>query len=843
MTTGATDTTLPNEVHGTGPVPEQPELVQVPSAATEAAISEGVRDATEEKPLARKTSLSQLAAPPANGAGKRKPSGIGSDGGKPFHTKLSEVMSVFGRSDKVVPVHGDDEDGADHMAHDGYCEQTIQSNAKRKKPEPKALIGSGTEEDAERHAFTLIMLTATVFALFGTDLYELCGPPSISNDKVLYTLVTIVFFCFLIEFCFYSLFKPGYVGSFFFYLDFIAAVSLLPDVFLLWDIELFASGGGGLAVARAGRAARAGTRAARVVRIFKLFSLLRRGKKQEQKQMNESSKIGTKLTNGITQKVIMIVALMLISSQMMDLIATAEAFANNSVVLADDLDNLELLFEHSGGDKRKDPFHMFVIKFLNDMNKDPGVNCPPVALFATHGHLDTHDCTTRYLRVGGVDIWGDPFSFGDLRTTPTERSRVESHNGRNVVLNATVGDARSEALVNILTVSWVTIVLAISSALFSRDSDRLVISPLETMARLVRNLAHDPLGTMQLDVEDEQNMDSETRLVAQAILKLSAMLQVGFGEAGASIIQQNMADSDSDHINPVIPGKRITGIFGFCDIRNFTDCTECLQQDVMVFVNRISSFVHKAVKDNEGAPNKNIGDAFLLVWDLSNRPKGPLTAGDSALKALLRIIIETAADPVLTELTNRPAVQNRIPGYATKMGFGLHIGWGIEGAIGSVMKIDASYLSPNVNMCARLEGATKQYGCVMLLTGDFYDILTKDVQKLCRRVDRVTAVGSNVPFDLYTYDSVRTPDLASMREGHTFWERFPPTTSVEFRKTFEAGIKLYIDGSWPEARDKLMTALREEENDGPAKFIISVMEAHDFVAPAKWNGCRVNGVE
>ena len=37
------------------------------------------------------------------------------------------------------------------------------------------------------------------------------------------------------------------------------------------------------------------------------------------------------------------------------------------------------------------------------------------------------------------------------------------------------------------------------------------------------------------------------------------------------------------------------------------------------------------------------------------------------------------------------------------MGYGLHGGWAIEGAIGSMLKIDASYLSPNVNLAARLE--------------------------------------------------------------------------------------------------------------------------------------------
>ena len=41
------------------------------------------------------------------------------------------------------------------------------------------------------------------------------------------------------------------------------------------------------------------------------------------------------------------------------------------------------------------------------------------------------------------------------------------------------------------------------------------------------------------------------------------------------------------------------------------------------------------------------------------------------------------------------------------MGFGLHVGWAIEGAIGSEYKIDASYLSPNVNMASRLEARNK----------------------------------------------------------------------------------------------------------------------------------------
>ncbi len=62
--------------------------------------------------------------------------------------------------------------------------------------------------------------------------------------------------------------------------------------------------------------------------------------------------------------------------------------------------------------------------------------------------------------------------------------------------------------------------------------------------------------------------------------------------------------------------KIVYAIFGFCDIRNFTDCTEILKEEVLAFVNTIADIVHNEVAASLGSANKNIGDAFLLVWKL-----------------------------------------------------------------------------------------------------------------------------------------------------------------------------------------------------------------------------------
>lgn len=63
-------------------------------------------------------------------------------------------------------------------------------------------------------------------------------------------------------------------------------------------------------------------------------------------------------------------------------------------------------------------------------------------------------------------------------------------------------------------------------------------------------------------------------------------------------------------------------VFGFCDIRRFTDTTEVLQEGVMEFVNVIAHLVHGAVAARGGAANKNIGDAFLLVRQTGGRGLG-----------------------------------------------------------------------------------------------------------------------------------------------------------------------------------------------------------------------------
>ena len=94
--------------------------------------------------------------------------------------------------------------------------------------------------------------------------------------------------------------------------------------------------------------------------------------------------------------------------------------------------------------------------------------------------------------------------------------------------------------------------------------------------------------------------------------------------------------------------------------------------------------------------------------------------------SFLKIIAKLNKYHHILKYNENKEMQKRVDGWKVKMGFGLHQGWAIEGAIGSFFKIDASYLSPNVNMAARLEAATGQFGTLLLLSGDLHDILSRN---------------------------------------------------------------------------------------------------------------------
>jgi hypothetical protein len=89
------------------------------------------------------------------------------------------------------------------------------------------------------------------------------------------------------------------------------------------------------------------------------------------------------------------------------------------------------------------------------------------------------------------------------------------------------------------------------------------------------------------------------------------------------------------------------------------------------------------------------------MWDsLKHLADQSLIAFLSTIKqvAITQELAHWRSNELMRKLLGAPPMGD----YEVDMGFGLHVGWAIEGAIGSIYKIDASYLSPNVNIASRL---------------------------------------------------------------------------------------------------------------------------------------------
>lgn len=75
------------------------------------------------------------------------------------------------------------------------------------------------------------------------------------------------------------------------------------------------------------------------------------------------------------------------------------------------------------------------------------------------------------------------------------------------------------------------------------------------------------------------------------------------------------------------------------------------------------------------------------------------------------------------------------------MGFGMHVGWAIEGAIGSRFKIDATYISPHVEMADRLEAGSKIFKTPVNVSHWLYALLSPAARKFLRKMDTIRIRG------------------------------------------------------------------------------------------------------
>ncbi|MBK6637694.1 MAG: adenylate/guanylate cyclase domain-containing protein [Rhodocyclaceae bacterium] len=183
-------------------------------------------------------------------------------------------------------------------------------------------------------------------------------------------------------------------------------------------------------------------------------------------------------------------------------------------------------------------------------------------------------------------------------------------------------------------------------------------------------------------------------------------------------------------------GRRADLTVLFSDVRGFTTISEALQPDQLAaLMNEYLGAMTEVVREHRGTLDKYIGDAIMAFWG------APVADGQHARNATLTALGMQAA---LKEL-NRDLLAKGWP--ELKIGVGVNSGPMTVGDMGSPVRKAYTVMGDAVNLGARLEGITKQYG-VGILVGEETHQLIAD-QFIFRELDRVRVKGKTEPVAIY----------------------------------------------------------------------------------------------
>jgi len=145
----------------------------------------------------------------------------------------------------------------------------------------------------------------------------------------------------------------------------------------------------------------------------------------------------------------------------------------------------------------------------------------------------------------------------------------------------------------------------------------------------------------------------------------------------------------------------------FVDLRGSTKlCEERLPFDVVFVLNQFFAELSKALTDTNGHYAQFAGDGLMAIYGLeSGTENGAAEAVNGALSMLAR----------LDELNKRLKMELA---EGLKIGIGIHTGEAIVGSMGPPASPIVSALGDNVNIAARLESQTKDFGVPLVVSAE-----------------------------------------------------------------------------------------------------------------------------
>ncbi len=265
--------------------------------------------------------------------------------------------------------------------------------------------------------------------------------------------------------------------------------------------------------------------------------------------------------------------------------------------------------------------------------------------------------------------------------------------------------------------------------------------------------------------------------------------------------------------------------FLFCDVRGFTAISETFKSNphgLTILINRLLTPLTNVILSRNGTIDKYMGDCIMAFWNAPlDDERHAVNACESALKMF-------EALDVLNEERRLEAEEEGVEFMPLNVGAGLNTGECVVGNMGSDQRFDYSVLGDPVNLAARLESQSKNYG-VKIVIGPQTAEAAKDGFALLL-LDLIQVKGQSVGVDIFALfgdaEYAARPEFITIKEKH------------------DAMITAYRTQHWDDAEDLLAECRKLTADEFDLKILYDLYHERieyyqEVPPPVGWDGVYI----
>ena len=261
---------------------------------------------------------------------------------------------------------------------------------------------------------------------------------------------------------------------------------------------------------------------------------------------------------------------------------------------------------------------------------------------------------------------------------------------------------------------------------------------------------------------------------------------------------------------PRLDGENVEITAFFSDIRGFSTFSERFKDDPRNLVRILNTYltrVSAALLKEGGCLDKYIGDAVVCLFG------APMRQADHAVRACRGAL---AAKAAVDQLREEFRAQG-LPDMFTRIGLNSAVNF--VGNFGSEQLFSYTAIGDGMNLAARLEGANKAYGTVIMIGARTYELAREHIE--VRELDRVRVAGKTEAVTVYELLALKGGVDARTRETVT---------------RYHAALALYREARFAEAAAVLEARRAEDPDDGPTHALLARCQRYAQTPPPDFDG-------